>query len=485
MTRSFLLGATLLIAALGFSSLGAREKAPTGFQPEMEVREPTRWTGTSFCSAGAPTCPGCRALTTRNGSAISLYVPDDYDPSRPWPLVVFLAPGDDPLGWRHWQQACEKEHLLFCAAYGAGARSSLALRTRVVLDMLDDVRRRYRVDPDQTYLTGFSTGTSLASALAFAYPDYCGGVVAVCGGVEHTPLEYLRLRVRERLSLALVTGPGDFNRRDLADNQSGYFTDLGVRTRLWQVKDLGHAMPEPGVLREIVGWLTEDVPRRRAATRQAGQANDDAPTAQALARRMLEAAETEVHQPDKLFHGVALLEGILARYDKTDSAPKAEKRLKEIQSDPRRRQALREQRAAEEKRTLAARARALERAGDLRKAFDAWGALTRAQVGTADGTQAAREMARVKQLLDATPYLGLHLEGESAIVKQVLPQGPAEQAGLRPGDRLLKLGRAPIASLSELRQAVQKLKPGQRVSVTVQRGEQTRTLELEVGRPPT
>ena len=401
----------------------------------MEVGQPTRldWDFVLFGrGADMPRLPGTYDSKRQR---YQLYVPDDYDPSRPWPLVVFLAPGDDPLGWRHWQQACEKEHLLFCAAYGAGARSSLALRTRVVLDMLDDVRRRYRVDPDQTYLTGFSAGTSLASTLAFAYPDYCGGVVAVCGGVEHSSLEYLRLRVRERLSLALVTGPGDFNRRDLADNQSSYFTDLGVRTRLWQVKDLGHAMPEPGVLREIVGWLTEDVPRRRAATRQAAQAaqaaqaDDNAPTAQTLARRMLEAAETEVQRPDKLFHGVALLEGILARYDKTDSAPKAQKRLKEIQSDPRRRQALREQRTAEEKRTLGTR----PGTGALGGLAEGAGRLGRPDPGT--GGDCGRHPGRPRNgSRQTTPRR--HSLPRSAPGRRVEPSSnkcsprPAEQAGL-------------------------------------------------------
>jgi len=54
-------------------------------------------------------------------------------------------------------------------------------RTRIVLDMLDDVRRHQRIDADQTYITGFSGGGRMACAIGFALPEYFGGVAPVCG----------------------------------------------------------------------------------------------------------------------------------------------------------------------------------------------------------------------------------------------------------------------------------------------------------------
>jgi len=481
------LQATLLACCFGLATPLQAEKAATGFQPEKRIQQPTRLGWAFVLSSSGAEAPPLAPSYDSARQRYQLFVPSDYDPARTWPLVVFLSPGDDPLGWQHWQKACEAGHLCFCAAYGAGASTNPSTRTRIVLDMFDDVRRHYRIDPDQTYLTGFSSGASLACTLAFALPEYFGGVVLVGGGGELNQLEYLRVRVRDRLSVALVTGPADFKRRELEEYHLPHFTDLGMRTRLWRVPGLGHAMPGPEVLREAVTWLAEDLPRRRA---DAGRwpllsvAPDEVATDRTHAARMLETAEAELNHPEKILHGVALLDGILARYERTDSADKAAKHCKEIQADPRRRQWLREQRALEEKRTVTARARALERAGDLRGAFQAWGDLAAARVGTADGTQAAREMGRLKTLLDAMPYLGLHLEGESATVERILARGPAERAGLRGGDRLLKLGQTPISSLADLRQALQTLKPGDRVAVTVQRGQQKQTINLEIGRPP-
>src|SRR5262249_61173913 len=104
-----------------------------------------------------------------------LFVPKTYTADKAWPLVVFISPGDAPLGWRYWQKPCEEAGVLFCAAYGAGNSCPVGRRVRIVLDMLDQVRRDYRIDPERTCLTGFSGGGRMACTLAFALPADFGG----------------------------------------------------------------------------------------------------------------------------------------------------------------------------------------------------------------------------------------------------------------------------------------------------------------------
>jgi len=476
---------SLLILGIGFTPLLLAAE-PEGFQPEVSVRNPTRLAlelPLDGLSAEQLRLPG-NYLSSKQ--RYQLYVPPGYEAKRAWPLVMFLAPGDDPLGWRWCQKACEQQRMLFCAAYGAGSGNSPALRCRIVLDVLDDVRRRYSIDPDQTYLTGFSSGANLACTLAFSFPEYVAGVVAVCGCSDLPRLDYLRLLVRQRLSLALVTGPDDLQRREVEDFCSSYFTDLGIRTRLWKPAGQGHSLPSTEVLSEALLWMQEDVIRRRTWARERptlAVASGEVPTDHTHAGRMLEAAEATLNHPEKIIQGVALLKGIVARYGRTEPAERAERRLKEIQDDVRRRKWLQEAVAAEEKRTLLARARALERSGDLQGATRAWGVLA-ARVGTPESTLAVSELSRLDTLLNSIPYLGLNLEGESAVVKSVVDRGPAEKAGLQESDRLLKLGETAIASRTDLRQALGRLKPGQKVAVLVQRGEKTVTLLVEVGRPP-
>src|SRR5689334_22260849 len=61
--------------------------------------------------------------------------------------VVFISPGDGPTGLSSWQAVCQKEGAYFCSPYQAGNSVPAGQRTRVILDMLDDVRRKFDIDP--------------------------------------------------------------------------------------------------------------------------------------------------------------------------------------------------------------------------------------------------------------------------------------------------------------------------------------------------
>src|SRR5262249_40907167 len=84
-----------------------------------------------------------------------LYVPKNYNAKKTWPLVLFISAGDQPAGFSAWQKLCEREGIFFASPYGAGNTTAAGPRTRIVLDVLDDVRRAYRIDADRTYLSGF------------------------------------------------------------------------------------------------------------------------------------------------------------------------------------------------------------------------------------------------------------------------------------------------------------------------------------------
>jgi dienelactone hydrolase len=413
-----------------------------------------------------------------------LYVPPAYQPDKTWPLLVFLSPGDDPLGWRYWQKLCEDKDVFFCAAYGAGNYTPPGQRIRLILDMLDDVRRRFSIDPERTYLAGFSGGGRLACTIAFAMPEYFGGVLAVGGANPPHHLDYLRHGAEDRLSVALVTGENDLNRREIEVLWAPLFGETGIRSRLWVVPGAGHEMPPEALLSAVHAWLEEDVPRRRREAKDRlglKTSPDELLTDHDRAERLLETARTEMYQPDRVYRATAKLVGLLARWSDTDAGDKARVFLKEVRDDPVRCQRLVEQSAADERRLLGAQAKALENFGRIHEAQDFWQRLAKSQAERPAGIQAANEVKRLGALLTTSPFLGVHFEGQTTIVKTVVRRGPADRAGVQVGDRILKMGDAATPSVVEARQVLQAHKPGDKLAIEIQRDGKKATLTVEVG----
>jgi hypothetical protein len=70
---------------------------------------------------------------------------------------------------------------------------------------------------------------------------------------------------------------------------------------------------------------------------------------------------------------------------------------------------------------------------------------------------------------------------DGVLLDGVTPGGPAEKAGLRAGDVILKVGDVPVHGLQDLEMALRKYRPGQKVSVVVKREGKTVTLEAILG----
>lgn len=81
-------------------------------------------------------------------------------------------------------------------------------------------------------------------------------------------------------------------------------------------------------------------------------------------------------------------------------------------------------------------------------------------------------------------YLGLAFEKNTTTVSQAVKDGPADQAGIKPGDKIMALGDAKIGSLPDLVKALRSLKPGAEVKLQVGRGDKTLTVPVKLGEPP-
>ncbi len=69
-------------------------------------------------------------------------------------------------------------------------------------------------------------------------------------------------------------------------------------------------------------------------------------------------------------------------------------------------------------------------------------------------------------------------------VRYVFPDGPAAEAGIQPGDLIVKLGGKPVENRVQARQAICDFKPDQEVEIEIRRGEEPHKLAVTLGRLP-
>ena len=81
------------------------------------------------------------------------------------------------------------------------------------------------------------------------------------------------------------------------------------------------------------------------------------------------------------------------------------------------------------------------------------------------------------------PFLGVSTTQGSngALVREVTSGGPAQDAGIRTGDVIVRVDGDRVSEPGDVAAAIQDLRPGETVAVEVRRGGDPRTLEVELG----
>jgi predicted peptidase len=118
-----------------------------------------------------------------------LYLPKDYEESgsRRWPLVLFLhgagESGNDLNKVKvHGPPKLVAAGKQFPFILVSPQSPGFGWNVPALKALLDEVEKRYRVDPERIYVTGLSMGGFGTWALAAAYPEHFAAIVPICGG---------------------------------------------------------------------------------------------------------------------------------------------------------------------------------------------------------------------------------------------------------------------------------------------------------------
>ncbi|HTU16608.1 MAG TPA: hypothetical protein VMG10_00985 [Gemmataceae bacterium] len=353
--------ALIAVAALPADLLTAAPPPP-GYHAKVNVTATTRIDWTFALANRSLVNPPASWLGDYDSTAqqYELFVPRRQT-KKLLPVILFISPSLEPMGWKQLERLCKQQGVLFAGPRGAGNDCPPKKRVRIVLDVLDDLRRHYPIDADRTYLAGFSGGGRIACAIAFALPEYFGGVMPICASGDLREESWLRQRVLDRLSVALLTGEKDSNRGELERLRGPMLKEVGATARVWVQSGMGHGIPSEKVLLEAFRWLDERAAQRRLEAKRhpaSRMERDAVPSRERQAKALFAEAKKRLEQPKTQYSGLMQLQGCMQRWPDLEVGAEARKIL--LDYDGRPEKPWEKEDIAEQRRFLIARARALD-----------------------------------------------------------------------------------------------------------------------------
>lgn len=101
------------------------------------------------------------------------------------------------------------------------------------------------------------------------------------------------------------------------------------------------------------------------------------------------------------------------------------------------------------------------------------------------GIQMVDVTPEVKQQVNSNPNAPIKLTvDQGVILMEIVPNSPAQKAGLKQGDVITKVNNQPVKDSTEVRRAVEKSQVGSDLTVEIQRGSQTQNVVVQVGTMP-
>jgi hypothetical protein len=333
-----------------------------GYHPKVSVTAETRLDWTFALTNQSLTRLPANWLKDYDSTkqTYELYVPPRKSAKALYPVLLYVSPGDGSGALKTFEKVVKARGMIFASPHHVGNSVPSPQRVRIILDVLDDLRRNYPIDVDRTYITGVSGGARVACAIAYALPELFGGVMPIVAGGDLREESWLRQRVADRLRVAHLTGEKDFNRGEVEKIRGPFLKAVGVQGRVWTQKGLGHATPGPTIQSEGIAFLEAGLKERQALAKKYPAARIDAKadtSRSALAKALLAEGKERLKDKKTLYSGLMQLKGVRARWPDLEAAKDAKKVLEEY--DNKTEKPWEEEDIAEQRKFLLARARTL------------------------------------------------------------------------------------------------------------------------------
>jgi len=190
------------------------------------------------------------------GRTYHLYIPTHYNPRRSYPLVMTAQgtfPFDQAQSQRdRWVEVAERYGLIICSPDFDGANGMLAIPPdkpppelvrddQATMAILNEVRRRYNIDPDAIMITGWSGGGYPAHYIGLHHPDVFRCIVGRTANFnEHLVSDEVARRARH-MHVYVFFGEGDLPGFDQMNRDANFwYTVRGFRNFMIRQLPGGH-----------------------------------------------------------------------------------------------------------------------------------------------------------------------------------------------------------------------------------------------------
>lgn len=182
-----------------------------------------------------------------------LQVPNDYDAARRWPLVVVLhGAGSSAESFiKAWPEAATKYGWILLAVKSRGQAWEDS-DGDVILGAMDDVRKKYSIDRDRTYLIGYSSGGFMACRFGMKNHAQFRAMAVVAGAQESTAKG-----AKEHLSVFVCVGERDPN-VSCCKRTFKYLEKQGFDCEYKEVPKMEHSP----ILPEACAWVLDRLSSR-------------------------------------------------------------------------------------------------------------------------------------------------------------------------------------------------------------------------------
>jgi predicted esterase len=207
-------------------------------------------------------------------TAYRVQLPPEYDPYRRYPVVVTLhGQSTNPVQQIDWWcgsfdekkgvrtgQATRHGYIIVAPQWAnEGQRKYEYSRAEhtAVLNALRDACRRFSVDTDRVYLSGYAMGGDAAWDMGLAHPDLWAGVVPITATADSNRYNYCQLYWKNAQSVPLYFVGGEYDATKRAKNGSyfdRYFFSSKCDTMVVEYLGRGHEGYSDEIVK-IFDWM--------------------------------------------------------------------------------------------------------------------------------------------------------------------------------------------------------------------------------------